>query len=153
MDHNSSKLFFIDFCYNVTPNDGYAYLYESGKDGHEIATRPTWSVSPAFTNTVSVVRDATLKAIGEVELSSIKIDASNAGTIDGFSLAENGELEIVNLGSDGTVEGMFTNAVNLYNLKNWTLSVNGKGSGSKKLVVNQDGTLRVVTRGIVFSVR
>ena len=32
VDHNSSKLFFIDFCYNVTPNDGYAYLYESGKD-------------------------------------------------------------------------------------------------------------------------
>ena len=144
----SVKWLFADHLYYESKK-----YYESGKDGHEIATRPTWSVSPAFTNTVSVVRDATLKAIGEVELSSIKIDASNAGTIDGFSLAENGELEIVNLGSDGTVEGMFTNAVNLYNLKNWTLSVNGKGSGSKKLVVNQDGTLRVVTRGIVFSVR
>ena len=32
VDHNSSHLIFIDFYYNVIPNDGYAYLYETGKD-------------------------------------------------------------------------------------------------------------------------
>ena len=144
----SVKWLFADHLYYESKK-----YHESGTDGQEINTRPSWSIPADFTNTVSVARGATLKAIGEAVLSSIRIDAADAGTIDGFSLAENGELEIVDLGSDGVVEGMFTNSVNLANLKNWTLSVNGRGSGSKRLVVNQDGTLRVVARGIVFSVR
>ena len=126
---------------------------ESGTDGQEIATRPAESISAAFTNTVQVASGATLEAIGEVVLSSIKIDAADAGTMDGFSFAEKGELEIENLESGGTVAGLFTNATDLANLKKWTLSVNGGGSGGKMLVVNADGTLKVIPRGFMFSVR
>ncbi len=126
---------------------------EPNENAQEIAQYPSCRASSAFTNAVSVASGATLKAIGEVVLSSIRIDAANAGTIDGFSLAESGELEIANLGSDGAVEGVFLNATDLGNLKKWTLSVNGGGSGGKMLVVNSNGTLKVVPRGIVFSIR
>lgn len=126
---------------------------EAGTGGYGISGYPDYRPSSSFTNAVSVASGATLKAIGEVVLSSIRIDAANAGTIDGFSLAETGEIAITNLPADGTVDGVFMNAANLQNLKTWALSVNGKAAASKKVVVCQDGTLKIVARGLMFSIR
>jgi hypothetical protein len=126
---------------------------EVGKNGYEISSYPDYRVSPNFSNTVSVAAGATLKAIGEVVLSSMEIDAVNAGAVDGFSFAESGELNVKNVSGNGALGGTFVNSVNLGNLKNWSVSVNGSPMPGKMISVSESGALSLVSRGLVFSVR
>jgi len=126
---------------------------ESGTSGYPIPSYPDYRVSPNFSNTVSIAAGATLKAIGEVVLSSMEIDAVNAGTVDGFSFAESGELNVKNVSGNGVLGGTFVNSVNLVNLKNWSISVNGSPMPGKMISVSESGSLSLVSRGLVFSVR
>ena len=146
------------------PDDSYKWTFadkkyentketESGVLGYEIASRPNVTISPNFTNTVSVAAGATLKAIGEVVLSSMEIDAVNAGTVDGFSFAESGELNVKNVSGNGVLGGTFLNSANLGNLKKWSVSVDGSPMPGKMISVSESGALSLVSRGLVFSVR
>lgn len=126
---------------------------EVGKNGYEISSYPDYRVSPNFSNTVSVAAGATLKAIGEVVLSSMEIDAVNAGAVDGFSFAESGELNVKNISGNGVLGGTFLNSANLGNLKNWSVSVNSSPMPGKMISVSESGALSLVSRGLVFSVR
>jgi hypothetical protein len=122
-------------------------------NGKEIKSRPDVTFSPNFTNTVSVAAGATLKAIGEVVLSSIEIDAADSGTIDGFAFAESGELNVKNLSENGPIGGLFPNSTGLANLKKWSVSVNGASMPGKMVAVSENGALSLVSKGLVFSVR
>jgi hypothetical protein len=103
---------------------------------------------------VSVARGATLKAVGEIELSSLTVDcASGGGTIDGFSLASGGELRAVNVPKTGCdLPVQFSNVQGLANLKAWNVSVDGK-SGRMTLAVGADGKVRLVQKGFMVICR
>ena len=141
---------FAEYQYYVS---GTKVKTESMTNGKEIKSRPDVTFSPNFTNTVSVAAGATLKAIGEVVLSSIEIDAADSGTIDGFAFAESGELNVKNLLENGPIGGLFSNSTGLANLKKWSVSVNGASMPGKMIAVSENGTLSLVSRGLVFSVR
>ena len=126
---------------------------ESMTNGKEIKSRPDATFSPNFTNTVSVAAGATLKAIGEVVLSSIEIDAADFGTVDGFSFAASGELNVKNLPADGSLGGVFANAKGIANLKNWAFTVDGAAVPGKKIAVSPSGAVSVIPRGFALTVR
>jgi hypothetical protein len=83
----------------------------------------------------------------------MEIDAVNAGTVDGFSFAESGELNVKNVSENGVLGGTFLNSTDLGNLKNWSVSVNGSPMPGKMISVSESGALSLVSRGLVFSVR
>lgn len=126
---------------------------EAGKNGYEVSSYPDYRISPNFTNTVSVAAGATLKAIGEVVLSSIEIDAADFGTVDGFSFAASGELNVKNLPADGSLGGIFANAKGIANLKNWAFTVDGAAVPGKKIAVSPSGAVSVIPRGFALTVR
>ena len=140
----------------VWANSDIRYLSEeteSGKAGYPISSYPDFRPSPNFTNTVSVVAGATLKAIGEVALSSMEIDAADFGTVDGFSFAASGKLNVKNLPADGSLGGVFANAKGIANLKNWAFTVDGAAVPGKKIAVSPSGAVSVIPRGFALTVR
>ena len=96
---------------------------------------------------------ATLKAIGEVVLSSMEIDATDFGTVDGFSFAASGELNVKNLPADDSLGGIFANAKGIANLKNWAFTVDGAAVPGKKIAVSPSGAVSVIPRGFALTVR
>ena len=118
----------------------------------------------SFANPISVAlgANATLRAeyVGEVEpikISSLKVDAAGGSSCEGFVFEENGSLDVVNV-TESSENGRFV-AVDVpdgsgwTNLKNWTITVNGKPTGGKfKVAVVEDG-LRIFEPGLVFVVR
>ncbi len=72
---------------------------------------------------VSVKPGATLKAVGDVTLKNIKLDASTgAGTFDGFTFAADTQVEVTNLnaGEACIVPASFQNAAGLDDASGWT---------------------------------
>ena len=142
----------------VWANSNIRYLNteetESGKSGYDLSdSYPDFRPSTNFTNTVSVAAGATLKAIGEVFLSSMEIDAADFGTVDGFSFAASGELNVKNLPADGSLGGVFANAKGIANLKNWAFTVDGAAVPGKKIAVSPSGAVSVIPRGFALTVR
>jgi autotransporter-associated beta strand protein len=103
---------------------------------------------------VTVASGATLKAVGEIELSSLTVDcASGAGTIEGFSLAASGELRVVNApryGCDLPLE--FKNARGIANLKQWRVDADGN-MDRMELSVGADGKVRLRRKGFLLLCR
>lgn len=126
---------------------------ESGVNGYAIATNSAYAPSGAFTNTLSVASGATLEAVGAVTLSSVAVDASDFGTIDGFSLADDGVLYVTNLPADDTIGKVFANASDIANLAGWALSIDGETKANWSIAVGEDGTVRVIRPGTVLFVR
>ena len=124
----------------------------------------TAAADESFANPISVAlgANATLRAeyVGEVEpikISSLKVDAAGGSSCEGFVFEENGSLDVVNV-TESSENGRFV-AVDVpdgsrwTNLKNWTITVNGKPTGGKfKVAVVEDG-LRIFEPGLVFVVR
>lgn len=127
-------------------------------DGFKIASGP--AVVPNVLGNVDVVSVSgggklTLAGGGAVEISSLKVDASSGGTIDGFSFSADGSVEVVNAprGIDVVVlPVVFENAAVLDNVERWTLTVNGSATAAKRLAVS-GARLVLLPRGFVFSVR
>ena len=95
---------------------------------------------------ISISAGATLKAEGEaIALDKLMIDATDAGTVDGFAFAASGTLEIVNAPAHGDVElpAVFANVSGLSNLRNWTCSVNGEPMKRQLRIVDGKFFLRV----------
>ena len=118
----------------------------------------------SFANPISVTlgANATLRAeyVGEVEpikISSLKVDAAGGSSCNGFVFAENGTLDVVNV-TESDENGRFV-AVDVpdgsgwTNLKNWTITVNGKPTGGKFKVAVVENGLRIFEPGLVFVVR
>ena len=98
---------------------------------------------------VNVAPGATLKAVGDIALHRLTIDAANGnGTIDGFDFAESGVVDVVNMPSGA---GSSVSTITLANLpegalarlNGWRVSINGRASGS---TVNFDGSTATVNR-------
>lgn len=108
---------------------------------------------------VSVAAGATLKTETEVLISSLKIDVDGAGTMDGFTFAQNGIINV--LSGDVQIDdktqtielpGEYVNCTGLENIARWNVEVNGirKPSFVPRVV---DGCIQIKIRGLVVSIR
>jgi len=102
-----------------------------------------------FTNveTVSVAAGATLQTSDTVTLDGLQVDVNGAGTIDGFTFANSGVLNVITHGkSYSELGGTYTNVKGFNNLTGWALKVNGKDSHNQiaiengKIVIRRKGS-------------
>lgn len=136
--------------YNGTPPPA---VYD--KKAQKIAGSTNLTVNAlADVRSVSVAAGATLKADvpGQV-LGGLTVDAKGAGTVDGFGLAENGVLEVVNLDPNATLELpiAFTNTEDA-DLSGWSVKVGGRirPSWSARM---KNGRITLERPGILLIVR
>ena len=109
---------------------------------------------------VSVASGATLRAADTgIAINSLKINASGAGTIEGFAFAKSGALSVT---FDGvpehksiTLPGTYVSCTGINNIKDWTLDVDfGEATGSRQYNVNVvDDKIILNPMGLVISVR
>ncbi len=150
-DAHTTRIYGSDSFPNANPHIAWYPL-----KGHP-DTLPT-VLDPAGVVSVSGGGKLTLEAGSDaITLSKLKLNASpdtGTGTIEGFTFAPDGTLEIENVPeSDKTeIPVLFLNVTGLENLTNWNLEVNGKPHSSKKVSI-VDGKLSLVTGGTLLSIR
>ena len=101
---------------------------------------------------VGVSGGGTVKAVAPISTSGLKVDASTGGTVDGFTFAASGTLEVV--GFDGQMNELpvtFQNKAGLENVQDWTVTGAGVPLGTK--VKARDGRLRLVPPGTTLILR
>ena len=138
--------------------------YWSTKDSTWLTSTPPAYAIPARTSTVyafplnpgpvSVKGGGLLKAEGgSPTVSSLALDATSGGVIDGFTFAAKGALDVVNLPSDARVVLPVTlaNVVGATNLSNWTFSIGGAPKASRKVSVDGEGHVVVCRMGLMMS--
>lgn len=152
----------------LTTATAFTWLY--GKDnagdgdvvrkdkGRKIAGRNATAVWPMLNNcsTVSVAKGATLKAVGDVTIPNLKVDATAGnGTVDGFAFAASGTINVTNVPDgvrDVSIACDFRNCADVENMANWNLKVNGESSGSWQHSV-QGNTIHLFKKGLVIQLR
>ena len=99
-----------------------------------------------------VLSDGVLTASGTVELNELTIDAASVGTIENFSFAQNGVLNLLNVDSTAVLPGAYSGCTGLENVANWAVTVNGRRR-LRTRVVAEDGKLKVLLPGVSISFR
>ncbi|MBP3404691.1 MAG: autotransporter-associated beta strand repeat-containing protein [Kiritimatiellae bacterium] len=109
--------------------------------------------------TVSVAKGATLETSDSIAISRLRLDGSSAGNgaISGFSFAEDGDLEVVNLNADDRVEidVDISNVEGKSNLSKWGLTATA-ADGSRllrKAIMSATGKLSICANGLVVIVK
>lgn len=106
--------------------------------------------------TVSVSPGAVLRAEGDVSIGALEIDASGAGGIDGFQIADEGTVNITGLKKLDTTVKLplaFANATGTENFAaGWAVKVNGTPKDGAKLSF-KDGKLSVIPSGMLIILR
>ena len=102
---------------------------------------------------VSVAAGARLVSRGDVEIRGLTVDMNGAGTIENFSFAANGTLDIVNPPRDsGELPASFLNCSGMGNIAGWGVKVNG--SATDKWFIRMRGDrIYVIRRGFVLVYR
>ena len=129
-------------CVNVSHDTGYALNLP-------------WTSALANVRKLRVAAGATLVADGEATISSLVIDAVDAGSLSGFRFADSGSLEIVNFprGSRPVeLPGTYGSDAELLKLRNWTVTVNGKSLDPEFILVN-GGKISISGKGLVMLVK
>ena len=102
---------------------------------------------------VSVAAGATLKTYDGVEISKLKVNSADAGTIDGFAFAENGTIDVTNPpDSSSFLPGTYVNCSGLENIGGWALKVNGVPNAKCKVNV-RNGKLFFWRPGFIITFR
>lgn len=111
---------------------------------------------PENIGVVSVAEGATLETEGgELEISKLRVDATGAGTLRGFSFAENGTLDVVNFPVGVTVmrlPGVYDSVAGFENIGNWNLTLQGQVKPSIGFRVT-DGSIMVFRPGTQIHLR
>jgi len=131
----------------TTPRPGAGFPIR----GHADMPTPLQNV-----RSVSVDTGAILKADDAITISSLKIYGSGSGTIDGFTFAQNGTLDVVfdgEIPSSAAIPGTYVNCNGFANIANWTLKVNGVANNKYFASMKNDGTLVFARRGLVVTIR
>ena len=92
---------------------------------------------------------AVLAADGDdLEISSLRIDSTGAGAIEGFTFAESGTLDVLGVENSGRVvlPGTYGNVSGFANIANWTLTVDGEAT--KRRIIVENGTIVLVNPGM-----
>lgn len=103
---------------------------------------------------VSVASGATLRTQTPVVISSLKVNAAGAGTMDGFTFAENGTLNVTAESFADSIDlpGTYVNCTGLGNIAGWSLELNGVSSRKFKPVV-ANGQIRLLLHGFAVTIR
>lgn len=110
-----------------------------------------------FASRISDVRvdgGATLSLQGDVRLSKLTVDISDAGQIVGGEVAETGSLTIIGTVNDSTALPLnVTGMKNVQNFERWSVSVNGSVQPTVKALI-RNGVLHLkYQKGFVLHVR
>ena len=103
---------------------------------------------------VAVSSGAVLRTFDDVTLSSIEVDYNDCGTIQGFTLAAEGELNIRNLPAETRCDLplILSGVVGTENLENWNVSLNGIPRSKVKLHVS-GSTVSVTRPGFCMTIK
>ena len=104
---------------------------------------------------VQVLAGATLTTTAPHEIKSLRVDASGAGIIDGFSFADVGTIDVVyseDTSKPVALPGTYMNCTGMDNIASWTVKFNGTRCIGYRAKVN-NGTISIVPRGMTISFR
>ena len=105
---------------------------------------------------VQVLPGATLTAENATQtIKSLKVDSAGAGTLDGFTFAENGTIDVTFADAfpqTAVLPGTYVNCEGLENVAGWDIKVNGSPSRKYRASV-KDGAITFVVRGLTISFR
>ncbi len=102
---------------------------------------------------VQVLPGATLTTTATNEIKSLRVDSSGAGTLDGFTFADTGTIDVVF--GDGVprpvvLSGTYENCTGLENIAGWAVKLNGLRSYGYRAKV-QNGNICIVPKGMTMS--
>ena len=85
----------------------------------------------------------------------LTIDATGAGTVEGFAFAENGTLAVKNMPKHGgELPGTYENCTGLENVGNWTLKNADTGREVRSGAVSvSNGKLYVILPGVILLIK
>ncbi len=102
---------------------------------------------------VSVAEGARLVSRGGGTIRGLTIDMNGAGTIENFSFAENGTLNVVNPPKDsGVLPGAFVNCSGIGNISGWGVKIDGSPTDKCFIRIRGD-RIYIVRRGFVLVYR
>ena len=124
--------------------------------GCPIPARPAQRPAQLNNCTVNVSKDAALKAGAEgMTISKLRFDAAGVGTIEGFSLADEGTIDFANV-AKGTRSLTFTipgmDAAETDKIADWTFTVNGETPKNWSVSV-RNGVVTLQKNGLILLVR
>ena len=130
------------------PSDGKGFaLTDWGQEGVS---------SLVNVRSVRVDRGATLRTSYKnvAPIRKLCVDKTGGGVIDGFELAQDGEIEIIADGGlePGHIPFSIVNSETASNISDWTISVVGAGTSRYKLVANPEG-VDVYKMGLTVIIR
>lgn len=102
---------------------------------------------------VTVLGGATMEAEGDVTLSTLTVDATDAGTVEGFTFPETGTLKVINLPGESGVLPITVTSDTASNLEKWTLNVNGSANTKLRVKVDSSGHLSLFPVGTLLIFR
>ena len=107
-----------------------------------------------YSQTVSVATDSVLEGVGDIVLSSLKVEPTSGGMIRNVSFATNGSIDIASKfdGSEVVVPLTFDNVNGLENVANWSVSVGGVPNAKHKVSV-KGGRICVTKPAFVVVIR
>ena len=107
-----------------------------------------------YSQTVSVATDSVLEGVGDIVLSSLKVEPTSGGMIRNVSFATNGSIDIASKfdGSEVVVPLTFDNVNGLENVANWSVSVGGVPNVKHKVSV-KGGRICVTKPAFVVVIR
>ena len=111
-----------------------------------VSGHPVVAQGPVF-----VCGGATLKAVGDVEIPSLKVDLSNGGRIEGVKFPSTGTIDIVNYSktSPEQIPLAFVNCTGVENVCDWNLRIDGAQSNLRKIIC-RNGVLYARRRGLAI---
>lgn len=122
-------------------------------NGSSLATPP--GVITKTLGQTSVAGGATLEAVGAIEVDNLLVDYAGAGTFEGVTFAESGNVCITNVPAgivNSFVPVTFTGCEGASNLAGWTFLVNGKAARSHGISFEGNG-FRIASKGLSIIIR
>lgn len=152
---DTSNRWYFDGSKQVNWDPSYGTTARPGK-GFPLRGRADIPTPLATVRSVAVDSGATLKTDEPITISALKIYGTGVGTMDGFTFAQTGVIDIVfdgDVPSSATIPGAYVNCNGFANLANWTLKVNGAANNKYFASMKNDGTLVFARRGLVVTFR
>ena len=104
---------------------------------------------------VSVSTNATLRADGDAVLTALRLSPHGNGTIEGFTFAESGVLDVAAEKISGVTVLPVTlqNCKNVQSMSHWTLKVGGIDAPRYKIKMSASGEIMITPPGMIISIR
>lgn len=104
---------------------------------------------------VQVESGATLAASALLEIPSLRVDATGAGTLSGFYFGSSGTLDVIHApkGAKCELPGTYVNCAGFENLAKWRVSMNGVERSGYRIKPTEDGKILITPPGLILMAR